>query len=511
MNRSVWGAAAALAISIAMTITAPAVARPKIKLSVKSGHPTLAIKIHGGQFGAQQAVDVYFDNTDILVLNTFPNGKFHAKIKIPADAAPGTHYITAIGRRDGDAAHKIFTVRTDWVSRGFNSSDTRNNIYENTIGTGNVASLGLAKAISIGSQVAYSSPAIVDGVAYIAEVDGTVLAVDVATGTTLWSTSIGTGTTPEIDSSPTVADGMVYIPVADSDEGVDGVLYALNASTGAVVWTADITQPGNFDYSSATVVDGVLFIEGDGTVYALDGATGVPVWSKSTGTSGSSTPAVADGVVYVGSSGKKVFALNAASGATIWSSTTGGDVSLSSPAVANGVVYVGAADKKLYALSQADGNQIWTTTNNGPVYSMPVVANGVVYYHTPGDPNGTFYAVNAATGAPLWSADDPATGIFESAAVANGVVYFKAHHLLDACDPKSGDILWQATLPSDSDSSIVVSDGAIYAHETYGAGDSLNIYTINGESPSNLKRHTEPPPFATLQPNRRLKITPSEE
>jgi len=53
-----------------------------------------------------------------------------------------------------------------------------------------------------------------------------------------------------------------------------------------------------------------------------------------------SSPAVANGVVYVGS-GSNVYALNASTGALLWTYTTASGVS-SSPAVANGAVYVGS-------------------------------------------------------------------------------------------------------------------------------------------------------------------------
>ena len=61
-----------------------------------------------------------------------------------------------------------------------------------------------------------------------------------------------------------------------------------------------------------------------------------------------SSPAVANGVVYVGSIDDNVYALNAATGAKLWGYTTGSYVD-SSPAVANGVVYVGSYDHNLYA------------------------------------------------------------------------------------------------------------------------------------------------------------------
>ena len=105
----------------------------------------------------------------------------------------------------------------------------------------------------------------------------------------------------------------------------------------------------------------------DGNVYALNAATGAKLWNYTT--SGAvSSPAVSNGVVYVGSSEGasrpvyvgssegnvyalegNVYALNATTGAKLWCYTTGDDVD-SSPAVANGVVYVGSGDGNVYAI-----------------------------------------------------------------------------------------------------------------------------------------------------------------
>ena len=68
-----------------------------------------------------------------------------------------------------------------------------------------------------------------------------------------------------------------------------------------------------------------------------------------------SSPAVANGVVYVGSDDDNLYALNASTGALLWEYTTGGFFFNSSPAVANGVVYVGSYDGNLYAFDLAGG------------------------------------------------------------------------------------------------------------------------------------------------------------
>src|SRR5205085_498574 len=88
--------------------------------------------------------------------------------------------------------------------------------------------------------------------------------------------------------------------------------------------------------SSPAVVNGGVYVSAD-QVYALYASTGALVWSYRTGGSGSS-PAVANGVVYIGSDDHNVYAVNARTGVLLWSYTTGGRVT-SSPAVANGVVY----------------------------------------------------------------------------------------------------------------------------------------------------------------------------
>ena len=81
---------------------------------------------------------------------------------------------------------------------------------------------------------------------------------------------------------------MVYV-------GSETKLYALNASTGALLWS----------YASGGRVlarrgeRGGLFRAADGNLYALNASTGAKLWSYAA-RSGHTSPAVANGVVYVG-------------------------------------------------------------------------------------------------------------------------------------------------------------------------------------------------------------------
>ncbi|MGP8011063.1 MAG: PQQ-binding-like beta-propeller repeat protein, partial [Halobacteriota archaeon] len=102
-------------------------------------------------------------------------------------------------------------------------------------------------------------------------------------------------------------------------------------------------------------------------------SNGQLTWSFTTGSVVLSSPAVANGVVYVGSEDNNVYAINATTGANVWTFTTGSEV-YSSPAVANGVVYVGSEDNNVYAINATTGANVWTFTTGSAVLSSPAVA-----------------------------------------------------------------------------------------------------------------------------------------
>jgi outer membrane protein assembly factor BamB len=283
------------------------------------------------------------------------------------------------------------------------------NPYETVLGVGNVGGLQLKWKIPTELNVTYfqSSAAVVNGVVYIGSGDFNVYALNASTGAKLWSyQSLG-----RVLDSPAVANGVVYFGSDDSN------VYALNASTGAKLWSYATGGPVE---SSPAVANGVAYVGNrPGKIYALNAATGATLWSYTTGGSQLiSSPAVTNGVVYVGSDDNNVYALNASTGTKLWSFTTGGYVA-SSPTVANGVVYIGSADGNVYALNANTGAKLWSYKTGFNVESPPAVANGIVYVESFDD---NIYALNASTGAKLWSYNTG--GEFGSSpAVANGVVY----------------------------------------------------------------------------------------
>jgi len=212
--------------------------------------------------------------------------------------------------------------------------------------------------------------AVANDVVYYGNQQG-LYALNAETGVLLWK---HTGSGP-LDT-PAVANGMVYFG------SIDGYVCALNASTGAFVWCYHITGEV---YSSPVIVNGVVYF--DPGLYALDANTGALLWTA-TDCGCVDTPAVANGVAYAGNIERwfGVGAYNAATGTLLWKYETESAV-LASPAVANGVVY--AVDwGNMYALNASTGALLWKYMVGGP-YSSPAVDNGMVYV---ADGNGNFYA-----------------------------------------------------------------------------------------------------------------------
>jgi parallel beta-helix repeat protein len=174
-------------------------------------------------------------------------------------------------------------------------------------------------------------------------------------------------------------------------------------------------------YSSPAVADGRVYVGsyyGDGgTVYCLDALTGAHIWDHGTNGGGDSSPAIADGRVYVGSDNGKVYCLDALTGDEIWNYEMWRVYS--SPTVVDGRVYVGSGDGKVYCLDAFTGAEIWNYSTGSQVYSSPAVVDGRVYV---GSEDGKVYCLDASTGTEIWNYD---TGywVHSSPAVADGVVY----------------------------------------------------------------------------------------
>jgi len=205
------------------------------------------------------------------------------------------------------------------------------------------------------------------------------------------------------------------------------------------------------------------------------------LWNSTTDNVVESSPAVADGRVYVGSDDSNVYCLDASTGAKLWNYTTGSPVYSSSPAIAGGKVYVGSLDHNVYCLDASTGTKLWNYTTGDQVYSSPAVADGKVYV---GSWDGNFYCLNASSGAKLWSY---ATGSVESSsAVAEGKVYVGSGDGNVYClDASTGTKQWNYYTYDVVDSSPAVADGKVYVGAwdgVYCFGSGPDVAVTNGTS-----------------------------
>ena len=73
-----------------LAASAPAFAGASVTLSPNSGHPKITTSVSGSGFTPNEAVDIYFDTTDMILDVTDSSGNFGAdKLRVPADALPG--------------------------------------------------------------------------------------------------------------------------------------------------------------------------------------------------------------------------------------------------------------------------------------------------------------------------------------------------------------------------------------------------------------------------------------
>jgi outer membrane protein assembly factor BamB len=202
-----------------------------------------------------------------------------------------------------------------------------------------------AKGASFSTQEPYMvALTAADGILYALDASGILYAFRTATGAEIWH-----GQLLSSDDQPgtglTVDAGAIYLGT------MAGTLYAISAASGRVRWTY---HPGNAIESSVAIADGLVYLkDGNGVVQAIDTAGGKKAWSRESIPTGLWGVAAAGGRVYY-STDLAIQALDAKTGAPVWAFTPSGTASgtatlLSTPAVANGMVFVGSSDDSLYA------------------------------------------------------------------------------------------------------------------------------------------------------------------
>jgi len=162
--------------------------------------------------------------------------------------------------------------------------------------------------------------------------------------------------------------------------------------------------------STPAVADGRLFVGSfDGKVYALDAADGRELWRYDTGAAVSSSAAIAGDLVLIGGRSYDLWALDAATGAAAWNLYYWFSWVESDPTVVGDTAYVGSSDAlKLFAIDVATGVPRWTFRTGGWTWARPAVTDDAVYVGSVGvgqyigERRAGFFAVDRRDGSALW-------------------------------------------------------------------------------------------------------------
>ena len=350
-----------------------------------------------------------------------------------------------------------------WSTYMYDVERTGANTLEHTIGVGNVATLEPIWSVpSNGSD--FSAPVVVNGTVYYGSWNGDEYAVNASTGTVLWQTYLGTDNTcgyvpMGISSTPAYANGTLYLG------GGDGYWYALNASTGAIDWSflpGSLTE-NYYDWASALVYGSSLYI---GTSSCFDNPL-VPAGLIEVSLTGSHHVIAQFNTTPPGEIGESIWSTPALDPATntIWVST-GNENPPGYPPYANAIIGVNATT--LQPLGS------WQVPNvegqDSDFGSTPVL------FHTAsGTPmvvasnkNGIAYALDRrnvsvnGTWGPVWNIS---TGGGFSGGAFDGSTVYLAGGSVYAVNPANGTPLWNAPMAGGGyiTGSLSWANGLVYA------------------------------------------------
>ncbi|WP_342119340.1 outer membrane protein assembly factor BamB family protein [Pseudoduganella sp. OTU4001] len=312
----------------------------------------------------------------------------------------------------------------------------------------------LVETIELRTQTV-SSPVVAQGRLYIGAEDGNLYAFNLAGRKLAWLYHAGAG----VASTPAVADGLVYALARD------GRLHAVDAATGERRWEFSTLGEARF---------------------AAHGLYGMPKQAAPTRDPWDfwlSSPVVAGGRVYVGSSDERLYALDARTGAVQWAFKSGGMIH-SAPTVAGKMLLFGSWDGAVYALDAASGKQLWryqteteqeTSTLFG-VQSAPLVDEDTVYI---GSRDAHFYALDLASGKMKWRYDGKGSWIISGAVTDARHVYFGTSdtNLLVGLDKRTGQAVFEHDTKVWTYATPVLAGGVVYGASMRGELFALEAAT----------------------------------
>ena len=324
-----------------------------------------------------------------------------------------------------------------------------------------------------------------------------VRAIDAATGKAVWQdsypapyrmNSAATGHGPGPKSTPVVAGGRVFTL------GISGILSALDAKTGKVLWRKPApATPPLYGTAMSPLVDGSLVIahvggHDSGALTAFEAATGAEKWKWAGDGPGYASPVIgtfAGTKQIVTQSQDRIVSVSFADGGLLW------ELPLRTPYTQNAVTPVVHSDLVIYSglehpltavrpVNKAGKwtlEKVWENTGEGMYMSSPVIVGDTIYGLSNRN-RGHFFAVDLASGKTLWATRGREA---ENAAIVNaGALLFAlqadAELVITRANRASFDVVRRYTVAeSDTWAHPVIDGGRIFVKDS----DSLTLWTVS--------------------------------
>jgi outer membrane protein assembly factor BamB len=183
-----------------------------------------------------------------------------------------------------------------------------------------------------------------DGVTAFLGVGGELVAIGLGDGRERWRTTVaGSGDV----GTPAIAGGLVYASTGIGGDPADAGVAVLDAATGAIRWR--YASPAQAGVYTPAVSGGRAFVLGhDGLLVALDATTGTTLWTTRFESELEALPSVVGDTVYVIGNDGPAAAVDAATGSVRWTVPIAGVPF--APSVADGFLVVGTNLGHLYAI-----------------------------------------------------------------------------------------------------------------------------------------------------------------
>ena len=173
-------------------------------------------------------------------------------------------------------------------------------------------------------------------------------------------------------SSPAVDDGIIFL-------GDDkGEILAINFNDGKLIYRKKIKKALPF-YSGAAIRDGMAFIgNDDGKLYSVDIKSGSIKWEFNTNTRITMIPAIKNDTIIIGNLNGDLYAIKKSNGSQIWKISTGGLLN-ATPLIANNSIILPDYNRNFYLINISSGKIFKTYKLEGRVKLSPVIADSTLF------------------------------------------------------------------------------------------------------------------------------------